>query len=474
MLPVIALVGRPNVGKSTLFNVLTRTRDALVANFPGLTRDRKYGHGLYQTRPYIVIDTGGLSGESEELDERMAQQTLLAIEEANIVLFLVDARDGLTAADEGIARQIRKMGKTVHLVINKIDGMDLTKAEADFYTLGFSDICSISASHGRGVKNLVDALLGEWQDWDDLVEDKASGIRVAVVGKPNVGKSTLINRITGEERVVVMDMPGTTRDSIFVPFEHNGKRYTLIDTAGVRRRKKVKETVEKFSVIKTLQAIDQSNVAVLMIDARESISDQDLHLLSYIVDAGKALVIAINKWDGLDDYEKRQIRESLEQRLDFIQYAEIFFISALHGSNVGLLYKAIDKAYNSATKKLSTPELTRILDKATSSHQLPLVRGRRIKLRYAHQGGQNPPVIVIHGNQTDLIPASYKRYLMNFFIDALKLKGTPMRLEFKTGDNPFSGRKNAESESYRSRKQGDKRQNKSLKKSHTTKKKRAK
>ena len=458
MLPVIALVGRPNVGKSTLFNVLTRTRDALVANFPGLTRDRKYGHGVYQNRPFIVIDTGGLSGESEELDERMAQQTLAAIEEANIVLFLVDARDGLTAADEGIARQIRRMGKNVHLVINKIDGMDLTKAQADFFTLGFNEIDSISASHGRGVKNLIDSLFSSWPDWEaQQEEDQTSGIRVAVVGKPNVGKSTLINRMMGEERVVVMDMPGTTRDSIFIPFEHNGKQYTLIDTAGVRRRKKVKETVEKFSVIKTLQAIDQSNVAILMINARDGVSDQDLHLLSYIVDAGKALVIAINKWDGLDEFEKRDIREALEQRLSFIQYAEIFFISALHGSNVGLLYKAIDKAYDSATRKLSTPELTRILEKATTTHQLPNVRGRRIKLRYAHQGGQNPPVIVIHGNQTDLVPASYKRYLMKLFIDTLKLKGTPMRLEFKTGGNPFSGRSSGPS---KNKKPGIKRQNK--------------
>jgi len=442
MLPVIALVGRPNVGKSTLFNVLTKTRDALVADFSGLTRDRKYGHGVFENRNFIAIDTGGLSGESEELDERMAQQTLLAIEEANIIFFLVDARHGLTAADEGIAKQLRRLGKTVHLIVNKIDGLDQAQAEADFFSLGFSDIYSIAAAHSRGVTKLLTALLPDSEESKDSEEDKARGVKVALVGKPNVGKSTLVNRMLGEERVVVMDMPGTTRDSIFIPFLHNDKQYTLIDTAGVRRRKKVKETVEKFSVIKTLQAIDQSNVTLLMIDAREGISDQDLHLLSYVVDAGRGLVIVINKWDGMDDYAKDRIREELERRLVFIQFAEIFFISALHGSGVGKLYKAIDIAYASATKKLSTNELTRILEKATQSHQPPLVRGRRIKLRYAHQGGMNPPIIVIHGNQTDLVPKAYQRYLSNVFIEALNLRGTPMRIEFKSSDNPFSGRPN--------------------------------
>ena len=440
MFPVIALVGRPNVGKSTLYNALTQTRDALVADFPGLTRDRKYGHGEYEGHSYIVIDTGGLSGESEELDERMAQQTLLAIEEANIVFFMVDARDGLTAADDSIARQMRRLGKNIHLIINKIDGLDAAQSEAEFSPLGFADAYTIAASHNRGVTQLINSLLSKWDDWGEIEEGIATGIKVAVVGKPNVGKSTLINRIIGEERVVVMDMPGTTRDSIFVPFEHDGTEYTLIDTAGVRRKKKVKQTVEKFSVIKTLQAIDQSNVAILMVDAREGLTDQDLHLLGYIVDSGRALVIVINKWDGLDDYDKRHIKEELERRLVFIQFAEIFFISALHGSNVGKLYHAINKAYKSATLKLSTPELTRILEKATHTHQLPLVHGRRIKLRYAHQGGMNPPVIVIHGNQTDLVPLSYQRYLMTSFITALKLTGTPMRLEFKTGGNPYSAR----------------------------------
>jgi GTP-binding protein len=442
MLPVIALVGRPNVGKSTLFNVLTRSRDALVADFPGLTRDRKYGHGNHQGRNFIVIDTGGLSGESEELDERMAQQTLLAIEEANIVLFMVDGRDGLTAADEAIAGQIRRLGKTMHLVINKIDAVDMQQAMAEFARLGVEQAFAISAAHKKGTKPLVEKLFADWVDWSESPENRPGGIKVAVVGKPNVGKSTLINRMLGEERVVVMDMPGTTRDSIYIPFLHDDKQYTLIDTAGVRRRKKLRETVEKFSVIKALQAVDEANVVLLLIDAREGISDQDLHLLGYTVDAGRALVIAINKWDGLDEYQRRRVREALEQRLGFIQFAEIHFISALHGSGVGKLYQSIDIAYASATRKLSTPQLTDILQQATQAHQPPLVHGRRIKLRYAHQGGQNPPLIVIHGNQTDLVPPAYRRYLMNLYIEALKLRGTPMRLEFKTSSNPYAGRVN--------------------------------
>ncbi len=438
MLPVIALVGRPNVGKSTLFNVLTKSRDALVADYPGLTRDRKYGHASYDEKTYILIDTGGLSGEAEELDEKMAQQTLLAIDEANLVLFMVDGRAGLTAADEGIARQLRRLGKTIHLVINKTDGIDIQQAESEFAQLGFADAYPIAASHKRGVPQLIEGLLAEWADWETDETEKLKGIKVAIVGKPNVGKSTLVNRMLGEDRVVAMDMPGTTRDSIYIPFEHGGKQYTLIDTAGVRRQKKVKETIEKFSVIKTLQSIDQSNVTIIMIDAREGISDQDLHLLGYAIDSGRALLIAINKWDGMSEYDKDQVKADIQRRLSFVQFAEIFYISALHGSGVGVLYKAINRAYASATRNLSTSELTRMLDTATQAHQPPTIRGRRIKLRYAHQGGMNPPIIVIHGNQTELLPASYSRYLMNHFIDALGLKGTPMRLEFKTGANPYA------------------------------------
>lgn len=442
MLPVIALVGRPNVGKSTLFNALTKSRDALVADYPGLTRDRKYGHALFNDKTYILIDTGGLSGESEELDEHMARQTLLAIDEANLVLLMVDGRSGITAADESIARQIRRLGKNIHLVINKTDGIDIETAQFDFASLGFSNSYPIAATHKKGVTQLIETLLGEWPEWEEDLDSKYKGIRVAIAGKPNVGKSTLINRMLGEERVVVMDMPGTTRDSIYIPFEHGGKEYTLIDTAGVRRQKSVKETVEKFSVIKTLQAIDQSNVTIIMISARDGITDQDLHLLGYAIDSGRALIIVVNKWDGMDDYKKEKIKEELERRLSFVQFADIYFISALHGSNVGLLYKAINTAYDSAMKNMPTSELTRILDNAVQAHQPPTVRGRRIKLRYAHQGGKNPPIVVVHGNQTDLLPKSYARFLMNHFIEALKLVGTPMRMEFKTSDNPYAKRSN--------------------------------
>ena len=444
MLPVIALVGRPNVGKSTLFNVLTRTRDALVADMPGLTRDRQYGHGLYSQRTYIVIDTGGLSGESDELDTRMAQQTMLAVEESNQVLFMVDARDGMMAADQAVAMQLRRLGKKIHLVVNKAEGLSIDQVMTEFSELGFSAINIISSAHAQGITQLLDDVFAGWPAWQVPDAESHDGrIKVAIVGKPNVGKSTLVNRILGEERVVVMDMPGTTRDSIHIPFEHHDQLYTLIDTAGVRRRKNISEAVEKFSIIKTLQAIDESHVVVLLIDAHEGVTDQDLHLLGYVIDAGRALVIAINKWDGLNEYDRQQVRNAVEQKLQFARFAELFFISALHGSNVGLLYKAIDSSYASACRKMATPELTRILERAMTRHQPPLVSGRRIKLRYAHQGGQNPPLIIIHGNLTELVPATYKRYLVNTFMETLDIRGTPLRLEFKTGDNPYAGRKNS-------------------------------
>ena len=441
MKPVIALVGRPNVGKSTLFNVLTQSRDALVADYPGLTRDRKYGHGSYDNKNFIVIDTGGLSGESEELDEHMAAQTLLAVEESSIVLFLVDARDGLTAADENIATQIRRSGKTLHLVLNKTDGVDAKMIAAEFYALGLGEPMEIAASHSRGIRPLLEKVLADFPE-DEPVLDKERGIKVAFVGRPNVGKSTMVNRVLGEERVVVFDMPGTTRDSIYIPFERDNRRYTLIDTAGVRRRKSVHEAVEKFSVIKTMQAIEEANVVVMMMDAQKEIADQDLHLLGFILEAGRALVLVINKWDGLDDYQKDKIRADVDKQLVFVRFAEIFYVSALHGSNVGQLYAAIDRAYASATRDLSTPKLTRILEQALEAHQPPLVRGRRLKLRYAHQGGVNPPRIIIHGNQTDQVPAGYRRYLTNYFIEAIKSVGTPIKIEFKGGRNPFAEKKN--------------------------------
>lgn len=444
MKPVLSLVGRPNVGKSTLFNVLTKSRDALVADFPGLTRDRKYGHGASEGKEFVVIDTGGLSGESEELDEHMARQTLLAIEESDIILFMVDARDGLTTADQLIAEQLRKTGKIITLVLNKTDGLDTRTVTSEFYSLGLDEPVVIAAAHNRGTKDLLARVLADVDKVEVTDDDSETGkgIKVAFVGRPNVGKSTLVNRVLGEERVVVFDMPGTTRDSIYVPFERDGREYTLIDTAGVRRRRSVREAIEKFSVIKSMQSIDESNVVVMMVDGQTEIADQDLHLLGYILEAGRALVIVINKWDGLDDYQRQKIKTDIEKQLGFTEFAELFFISALHGTNVGLLYDAIDRAYESATRNLTTPQLTKLLESAVAGHQPPLVRGRRIKLRYAHQGGMNPPRIIIHGNQTDLMPAAYRRYLINYFIKALKIVGTPIKVEFKGSSNPFSGKKN--------------------------------
>ena len=442
MKPVIALVGRPNVGKSTLFNCLTRSRDALVADLPGMTRDRKYGEGKVGDKSYLVVDTGGLSGDKEGLDELMAGQVWQAVEEADVILFLVDARDGLVAGDDEIARRLRASGKPVHLVVNKIDGVNEAVVIAEFHRLGLGEPVGISASHGRGVQYLMDAVLPELPEAESDEEGEDLGIKIAVLGRPNVGKSTLINRILGEERVLAFDMPGTTRDSIYVPFERRGQRYTFIDTAGVRRRGKVHDKLEKFSIIKALQAIEEAHVVVMVIDAHESISEQDSRLLGFILDAGRALIIAVNKWDGLEKSERERVRYELGRRLQFVDFASLFFISALHGTGVGDLFDPIVRAYHSASRSLSTPELTRILEHAVEDHQPPLVRGRRIKLRYAHQGGRNPPVIIIHGNQTKDVPDSYKRYLANVYRKALRLEGTPIRIEFKTSANPYQGKKN--------------------------------
>ena len=444
MVPVIALVGRPNVGKSTLFNQLTRSRDALVANYPGLTRDRKYGEARVGDRPFIVIDTGGISGEEEGIDTHMAEQSLAAIDEADSVLLLVDARAGLTAADEQLVKHLRQGGKSFHLVVNKIDGIDENVGLADFYSLGLESLHPIAASHGRGVRALVQHALAEFPAADDAAgdEDDASGVRVAIVGRPNVGKSTLVNRLLGEERVVVYDQPGTTRDSIYIEYERNDTRYTLIDTAGVRRRKNVKHTVEKFSIVKTLKAIDDAHVVVLVMDASEGLVDQDLHLLGQSIEAGRGLVIALNKWDGLERDTRDRVKVELERRLQFLDYADIHFISALHGTGVGHLYRSIDAAYDSATRKLSTNQLTRILEDAVFDHAPPMSQGRRIKLRYAHAGGQNPPRIVIHGTQTGKVPVAYQRYLEKVFRRELKLFGTPVRIEFRTGENPYAEKRN--------------------------------
>ncbi|AMX03085.1 ribosome biogenesis GTPase Der [Microbulbifer thermotolerans] len=442
MLPVIALVGRPNVGKSTLFNRLTKSRDALVANYAGLTRDRKYGEAEIGGRRVILVDTGGISGGEEGIDAAMAQQSLRAIEEADVVLFLVDCRAGLTAADEMIADQLRSRSKPTFLVANKVDGVNPDIALAPFYELGIGEIFPTTATHGRGVRSLMQRVA---EDLPEQVEtpqsEEATGIKIAIVGRPNVGKSTLVNRLLGEERVVVYDQPGTTRDSIYINYQRDDKPYTIIDTAGVRRRKNIKESVEKFSIVKTLQAVEDANVVVLVIDAREGLVDQDMHLMGSVIQAGRALVVALNKWDGLEADHREYVKAELERRLRFVDFADIHFISALHGTGVGNLYQSIEAAYQSATDKLSTNHLTRILQWAVSEHQPPLVRGHRIKLRYAHAGGQNPPVIVIHGNQTEEVPAHYVRYLEKTYRKALDLHGTPVKIEFRTGTNPYAGRK---------------------------------
>ncbi|QEQ97652.1 ribosome biogenesis GTPase Der [Neptunomonas concharum] len=442
MLPVIALVGRPNVGKSTLFNRLTKSRDALVADMPGVTRDRKYGEGKTGDRAYIVIDTGGITGDEQGIDFEMARQSLQAIEEADAVFFIVDGRSGLIPADEMIADHLRRSGKTAYLVVNKTDGTDPDVAMSDFHTLGLGEPIPIAAAHNRGVRSLIDTSLADFPDADDIDSRTSTGVRIAIVGRPNVGKSTLVNRLLGEERVVVYDEAGTTRDSIYIPYEREGQAYTLIDTAGVRRRKNVREVIEKFSIIKTLQAIKDANVVVLVIDARQGVTDQDLHMLGFVMDTGRALVVALNKWDGMDEEQKKAVKEQIQRRLEFAAFARFHFISALHGSGVGDMYASINEAYDCAMAKWATNRLTLLLEDIVADHQPPQVAGRRIKLRYAHQGGSNPPIIVVHGNQTDQLPNSYKRYLQNKFTKVLKIRGTPVRFEFKTGDNPFAGKRN--------------------------------
>ncbi|ATJ81396.1 ribosome biogenesis GTPase Der [Halomonas beimenensis] len=439
MNPVIALVGRPNVGKSTLFNRLTRTRDALVADFPGLTRDRKYGNGVLGGKAYTVIDTGGISGDEEGIDAAMAEQSLQAIDEADIVLFLVDGRAGLTVADEAIANHLRINQKKTWLVVNKTDGLEEHSAMADFWQLGLGDPRPIAAAHGRNVTALIEEVLAPFPERDeDIPADTGTkGIRIGVIGRPNVGKSTLVNRLLGEERVVVYDEAGTTRDAIEIPYERRGKPYVLVDTAGVRRRKNVREVAEKFSIIKTLEAIKECHVAIMVLDARSGLVEQDLHLLDYVLTSGRALVLAVNKWDGLESEAKDRMRAEIKRRLGFADYADLHFISALHGTGVGDLYPSLERAFESANSHWSTNRLTHILQDAVEQHQPPMIHGRRIKLRMAHQGGTNPPIIVVHGNQTGSLPEAYKRYLTNTFRKVLKVRGTPMRFEFRSGKNPY-------------------------------------
>jgi GTP-binding protein len=457
MIPVVALVGRPNVGKSTLFNRLTRTRDALVADYPGLTRDRKYGRAYLSGYEFIVVDTGGIDGTEEGIETKMAEQSLAAIEEADVVLFMTDARAGLTAADLAIAQHLRSREKITFVVANKVDGIDGDSACAEFWQLGLGE--------GRGVTGMVEYALapfaeamGITRDGEEeespaerfYTEEEAEAeqqrlmeqpIKLAIIGKPNVGKSTLTNRILGEERVVVYDQPGTTRDSVYIPMERDGRNYVLIDTAGVRRRARVHEVIEKFSVIKTLKAVEDANVVLLVIDAHEGIAEQDLGLLGFVLNAGRALVIAVNKWDGLDQNVKDRVKTELDRRLGFIDFARIHFISALHGTGVGHLFESIEEAYESATRRVGTAMLTRIMQMAQDDHQPPMVNGRRVKLKYAHAGGYNPPIVVVHGNQVSKLPDSYKRYMMNYYRRSLKVVGTPIQLRFHEGDNPFEGKK---------------------------------
>lgn len=470
MIPVVALVGRPNVGKSTLFNRLTRTRDALVADFPGLTRDRKYGQAKLGDRDYIVIDTGGIDGSEEGVETKMADQSLAAINEADVVLFMVDGRAGLTSSDEMIANHLRRIEKPAFLVVNKVDGIDADTASAEFWKLGMDKMFQIAAAHGRGVNALIERALNpfaeslegdeaELEDLTDQVDAEASDenlteeqaeaaylrlqnqpIKLAIIGRPNVGKSTLTNRILGEERVVVFDMPGTTRDSIYIPMQRNERDYILIDTAGVRRRGRINEVVEKFSVVKTLKAIEDANVVLLVIDARENISDQDLSLLGFALNAGRSIVLAVNKWDGLDTDVKEHVKKELDRRLGFVDFARIHFISALHGTGVGHLFESVNEAYQSATSRVGTSVLTRILKMATEDHQPPMVRGRRVKLKYAHAGGYNPPLIVVHGNMVNELPDSYKRYLMNYYRKSLEIMGTPIKINFQNSENPYEGK----------------------------------
>nr|WP_217344338.1 ribosome biogenesis GTPase Der [Noviherbaspirillum sp. L7-7A]MBV0878478.1 ribosome biogenesis GTPase Der [Noviherbaspirillum sp. L7-7A] len=443
MKPVIALVGRPNVGKSTLFNRLTRSRDALVADLPGLTRDRHYGEGRIGERPFLVIDTGGFEPVAKEgIMHEMAKQTKQAVAEADIVVFIVDGRQGLTPHDKTITDFLRRSGRPVMLVVNKSEGMKYTSVTAEFYELGLGDPYVISAAHGDGVMDLVDEALNlafaQQTTSQELLDEQDRGIRIAIVGRPNVGKSTLVNTLLGEERVIAFDMPGTTRDSIEIPFERDGRRYSLIDTAGIRKRGKVFEAIEKFSVVKTLQSISEANVVILLLDAQQDISEQDAHIAGFILESGRALVVGVNKWDGLTGDRRDEIKIDLDRKLSFLSFAKFHFVSALKSTGIAQMMKSVDAAYAAATANLPTPKLTRALLEAVE-HQQPRRKGSiRPKLRYAHQGGQNPPVIVIHGNALDAIDANYKRYLEKHFRETFSLVGTPLRIELRSGKNPFA------------------------------------
>ncbi len=444
MKPTIVIVGRPNVGKSTLFNRLTKTRDALVADIPGLTRDRHYGHGKLGSKPYLVVDTGGFEPLAKDgIMHEMARQTEQAIAEADTIVFVVDGRVGITALDKEIANKLRRVQRPVLVAVNKSEGMNQGVVIADFHELGLGEPHAISATHGEGVRSLIEEAL---QPFPEPVENesKSDEIKVAIVGRPNVGKSTMINAVLGEERVIAFDQPGTTRDAIFVDFERGGRKYTLIDTAGLRRKGKVFETIEKFSVIKTLQSIEDAHVVILVLDAQQDISDQDAHIAGFIVESGRALVVAVNKWDGLDTYKRDQVKTEIETRLKFLEFANFHYVSALKGLGLSAVFRSVDAAYRAATADLSTPRLTRTLIDAVARQSPPRNGIFRPKLRYAHQGGRNPPVVVVHGNALDKVPDSYKRYLERVFREVFKLQGTPLRIQFNVSENPYAETKPAE------------------------------
>ncbi len=438
MKPTLVIVGRPNVGKSTLFNRLTKSRAALVADIPGLTRDRHYGHGRVGRKPFLVVDTGGFEPSAKDgIVQEMARQAEAAIAEADELLFVVDGRAGLTPQDRAIADRLRRSGRPLHLVVNKAEGMKREMVAAEFHELGCGEPRVISSAHGEGVRELLDLVLGPYAEEDDEAA-VGQGPRVAIAGRPNVGKSTLINTLLGEERVIAFDMPGTTRDAIEIPFERNGKHYTLIDTAGLRRKGRVFETIEKFSVIKTLQAVEEANVVVLMVDASQDVSDQDAHIAGFCIEAGRALVVAVNKWDAVDAYRRERVKADIDRKLNFLGFARLHYISALEGQGITGLLASVDKAWAAAMVKLATPRITRVLLDAVLKQQPPRHGLSRPKLRYAHQGGSNPPIIVIHGSSLEHVPESYTRYLEHTFVEVFKLQGTPLRIQYKSAKNPFA------------------------------------
>ena len=440
--PVISLVGRPNVGKSTLFNRLSKSRQALVSEYEGLTRDRQYAKiNLEENKHCTIIDTGGLTNEDSLIDVAIHEQVLSALDESDVIFFLVNNRDGITSLDFEIAAQLRKIKKNIILVCNKAEGLDQSSA-AEFFELGLGNPVLISAEHNQGIDELINVAIPLLPENLEDENQEIKGIAVAILGRPNVGKSTLINRILGEERVLAIDLPGTTRDTIFIPFERDNQKYTLIDTAGIRRKRSVAEKIEKFSIIKAIEAITESHVVVLVLDAHEGVTEQDASLLGMIADKGRALLIVINKWDGLDDYQKSEVKRKLDIKLSFVNYASVHYISALHGSGVGKLFSYIQKSYNHAGSRFSTSMLNKILESANDAHQPPPVSGKRLRLKYVHQSDVFPPTFTLHGNHLQSIPKSYERFLKNFFIKALKISNTPIRLEYKSGDNPFKDKKN--------------------------------